>query len=149
MTQATVASTHSRLVTGTRSLIVRRALRGVVPTAIGLVWAAGVLALAGAELDLFALFAVVTFVGIGVDYGIHLVQRYRERGEAAHAIEELAPVILVAAAITVFGYGTLVTSSYPPLRSMGMVSAVSVAALAIASVVVLPALLTKQAPGPR
>ena len=55
----------------------------LLPTAVGLVWAAGLLALAGSELDLFALFAVVTFVGIGVDYGIHLVQRYRERGEAA------------------------------------------------------------------
>ena len=113
----------------------------LLPTAIGLVWAAGLLALAGSELDLFALFAVVTFVGIGVDYGIHLVQRYRERGEAGRAIEELAPVILVAGGITVLGYGTLVTSSYPPLRSIGMVSAVSVAALAVASVLVLPALL--------
>jgi predicted RND superfamily exporter protein len=79
-----------------------------------------------------------------VDYGIHLVQRYRERGDAAQAVEELAPVILVAAAITVLGYGTLVASSYAPLRSIGIVSAVSVAALAVASVVVLPALLTKQ-----
>ena len=51
------------------------------------------------------------------------------------------PVILVAAAITVLGYGTLVTSSYPPLRSIGVVSAVSVATLAVASVLVLPALL--------
>jgi uncharacterized protein len=118
-------------------------LLALLPTAIGLVWAAGVLALAGAELDLFALFAVVTFVGIGVDYGIHLVQRYRERANAADAIQELAPVILVAAAITVLGYGTLVTSSYPPLRSIGVVSAVSVAALSVASVLVLPALLSK------
>ncbi len=120
-------------------------LLALLPTAIGLIWAAGLLALAGSEMDLFALFAVVTFVGIGVDYGIHLVQRYRERGAAANAIEELAPVILVAAAITVLGYGTLVTSSYPPLRSIGVVSAVSVGTLAIASVVVLPALLTKKA----
>ena len=118
-------------------------LLALLPTAIGLVWAAGLLALAGWELDLFALFAVVTFVGIGVDYGIHLVQRYREEGDAARAIEDLAPVILVAAGITVLGYGTLVASSYPPLRSIGLVSAVSVAALAIASVVVLPALLTE------
>ena len=119
-------------------------LLALLPTAIGLVWAAGLLAIARSELDLFALFAVVTFVGIGVDYGIHLVQRYREAGAAKQAIEELAPVILVAAAITVLGYGTLVTSSYPPLRSIGVVSAVSVATLAIASVVVLPALLTKK-----
>ena len=63
-----------------------------MPTAIGLVWAAGVLAIAGVALDLFALFAVVTFVGIGVDYGVHIVHRYRERGDATQAIAELAPV---------------------------------------------------------
>jgi uncharacterized protein len=112
-----------------------------LPTAIGLLWTAGLLALTGMELDLFALFAVVTFVGIGVDYGIHLVQRYRETADVSRSIAELAPVILVAAAITVFGYGTLVTSSYPPLRSIGVVSAVSVSMLTITSLVLLPALL--------
>ena len=49
----------------------RLSLYAMLPTAIGLLWAAGVLAIAGVELDLFAVFAVVTFVGIGVDYGIH------------------------------------------------------------------------------
>jgi uncharacterized protein len=116
-------------------------LLSLAPTAIGMVWAAGVLALAGIVLDLFALFAVVTFVGIGVDYGVHVVHRYRERGDARHAIEELAPVILVAAAITVLGYGTLMASSYPPLRSIGQVSAISIVTLALASLFVLPALL--------
>ena len=104
-------------------------------------WAAGLLALARVELDLFALFAVVTFIGVGVDYGIHLVHRFQERGDAGRAVSELAPVILVAAAITLFGYGTLLDSSYPPLRSIGIVSAVSVFTLAAASVLVLPALL--------
>ena len=113
----------------------------LLPTAIGLVWAAGALAIARVELDLFAVFAVVTFVGIGVDYGVHLVHRYQERGDAARATAELAPVILVAAAITMLGYGTLVTSSYPPLQSMGVVSVVSTIALAAASVLTLPALL--------
>jgi predicted RND superfamily exporter protein len=119
----------------------RLSLLTLVPTAIGLAWAAGLLAIARVELDLFAVFAVITFVGIGVDYGIHLVHRYRERGDAATAVAELAPVILVAGAITLFGYGTLITSSYPPLRSIGVVSAVSVVTLVIASVLVLPALL--------
>jgi predicted RND superfamily exporter protein len=113
----------------------------MLPTAIGLIWAAGALAIAGVELDLFAVFAVVTFVGIGVDYGIHLVHRFQARGDAERATSELAPVILVAAAITMAGYGTLVWSSYPPLRSIGIVSAVSVVTLAAASVLVLPALL--------
>jgi predicted RND superfamily exporter protein len=53
-------------------------------------------------------------------------------------------VILVAAAITLLGYGTLVNSSYPPLRSIGVVSAVSVVTLALASVLVLPAMLVSE-----
>lgn len=119
----------------------RLSILALLPTAVGLVWTAGLLGLARIELDLFAVFTVVTFVGIGVDYGIHLVHHYHEHGDAARAVEELAPVILVAALMTLFGYGTLVTSSYPPLRSIGLVSVVSVAALAAASVLVLPALL--------
>ncbi|HEY0284715.1 MAG TPA: MMPL family transporter [Vicinamibacterales bacterium] len=115
----------------------------LLPTFAGLVWTAGVLALAGVELDLFAVFAVVTFVGIGVDYGIHMVHRYRERRDPAQAVAELAPVILAAAAITLFGYGTLITSSYPPLQSIGLVSAISVCALALASVILLPALMMR------
>jgi predicted RND superfamily exporter protein len=119
----------------------RLSLLALTPAAIGLVWAAGLLAVARVELDLFAVFAVVTFVGIGVDYGVHLVHRYQERGHATRAIEELAPVILIAGAITLLGYGTRVTTSYPPLRSIGIVSVVTVVTLAAASIVVLPALL--------
>ncbi|HEX5109617.1 MAG TPA: MMPL family transporter [Vicinamibacterales bacterium] len=119
----------------------RLSMLALLPTVVGLVWTGGILALAGVRLDLFAIFAVVTFLGIGVDYGIHLVHRYREHGDSERATAELAPVIFVAGAITLLGYGTLVNSSYPPLRSMGVVSAVSVVALAAASVLVLPALL--------
>jgi hypothetical protein len=120
----------------------RLSLLSLLPTVVGLIWAAGILSLARVELDLFAVFAVATFVGIGVDYGIHLVHRFRERGDASLAIAELAPVILIAAAITLLGYGTLILSSYPPLRSIGLVSVVAVVTLALASVFVLPALLT-------
>ena len=79
------------------------------------------------------IFAVVTFVGIGVDYGVHLVHRFQERGDAGRARPELAPGDPGGGAITLLGYGTLITSSYPPLRSIGVVSAVSVVALAAAS----------------
>jgi uncharacterized protein len=124
----------------------RLSLYALLPTLVGLLWAAGLLALVGVELDLFAVFAVVTFIGVGVDYGIHLVHRFREHADAVRATAELAPVILVAAAITFAGYGTLVTSSYPPLRSIGIVSGVSVVTLAVASVLVLPALLMGRRP---
>jgi len=127
----------------------RLSLLAVVPTVAGLIWAAGLLALARVPLDLFALFAVVTFVGIGIDYGIHVVHRYRDHGDAELAVSQLAPVIVVAGLITLAGYGTLVTSSYPPLRSIGVVSAVSIVALVAASVLLLPALLPPRVVGSR
>ena len=119
----------------------RLSLLAIVPTVAGLIWAAGLLALVRVPLDLFALFAVVTFFGIGIDYGIHVVHRYRDHGDAEAAVAQLAPVIVVAGLITLAGYGTLVTSSYPPLRSIGLVSVVSVLTLVAASVLLLPALL--------
>ena len=122
---------------------VKLSLLALIPTAVGLLWAAGLMGLAGIELDLFAVFAVLTFVGIGVDYGIHMVHRYQEHGDAERACAELAPVILVAGAVTLLGYGTLMTSSYPPLRSIGLVSVVSVFALVASSLLVLPALLAR------
>jgi hypothetical protein len=92
------------------------------------------------------MFAVMTFVGIGVDYGIHLVHRcaaHGEEGERIDAVAHLGPVILVAALTTLFGFGTLVTSSYPPLRLLGLVSTVAIVALGAASLFVLPALLLR------
>jgi len=116
-------------------------LLSTLPTIVGLIWAAGVLALFGVPLDLFAVFAVVTFVGIGIDYGIHVIHRYQDTRDAREAVSHLAPVIVVAGLITLFGYGTLMSSSYPPLRSMGVVSIVSVTTLVAASLLMLPALL--------
>jgi hypothetical protein len=133
-------------------------LLALVPTALALVWTAGVLAVSGVSLDLFSMFAVMTFVGIGVDYGIHLVHRcaHSSPGERGAAVAHLGPVILVAALTTLFGFGTLVMSSYPPLSLLGLVSTVAIVALGTASLFVLPALLltpgpamAASSPGPR
>jgi predicted RND superfamily exporter protein len=125
-------------------------LLALVPTALALTWTAGILAVSGVSLDLFSMFAVMTFVGIGVDYGIHLVHRcaYAPTGDRGTAVAHLGPVILVAALTTLFGFGTLVTSSYPPLHLLGLVSTMAIVALGAASLFVLPALLLKPAPRP-
>lgn len=126
-------------------------LLALVPTALALTWTAGILAVAGVSLDLFSMFAVMTFVGIGVDYGIHLVHRcaHDASGDRGEAVAHLGPVILIAALTTLFGFGTLVASSYPPLRLLGVVSSVAIVALGAASLFVLPALLVKPGPEPR
>ena len=119
-------------------------LLALVPTLVALIWAGGFLALARVELDLFSVFAVMTFVGIGVDYGIHMVHRFQHAEDTSEVIAQLGPVIMVAGGITLLGFGTLVTSSYPPLRSLGLISTVMIVTLMLSSLLVLPALLVRR-----
>ncbi len=113
----------------------------LLPTVLGITWGAGILALLGAVVDLFSLFGVLAFIGIGVDFGIHLVHRYATEGDLTEALARIAPVNLVAAGVAILGCGTLITSSYPPLHSLGVVSVATLATCVAGSLLVLPATL--------
>jgi hypothetical protein len=116
----------------------------LLPTILGIIWGAGILALLGAVVDLFSLFGVLAFIGIGVDFGIHLVHRYASEGDLTEALARIAPVNLVAAGIAILGCGTLITSSYPPLHSLGVVSVATLAMCVVGSLLVLPATLLRK-----
>jgi predicted exporter len=121
----------------------RRSLLALLPMALSAIWTTGALALFGVTVDLFSLFGALAFLGVSVDYGIHLVHRLAsEPSESVVTVlQKIVPANLVAAGIAVLGCGTLVTSSYPPLRSLGIVSVVGVTASLLAAVIVLPACL--------
>jgi predicted RND superfamily exporter protein len=115
-----------------------------LPVALGLLWTAGLLGAFGVTLDLFSAFGILTFLGIGVDYGIHFMMRYRGEPEPdpRAVVTHLGPAILLAAATTLAGFGTLCFSAYGPLRSLGIVLFTSVASAIAITMLVLPAILT-------
>ena len=122
----------------------RLTVLALLPTVLGIIWGAGILALLGAVVDLFSLFGVLAFIGIGVDFGIHLVHRYASEGDLTEALARIAPVNLVAAGVASLGCGTLITSSYPPLHSLGVVSVTTLATCVAGSLLVLPATLASR-----
>jgi uncharacterized protein len=132
---------------------VRLTILALVPTALGLVWGMGLLALLGIELDLFSIFSLLMCIGIGVDYGIHVLHRYALEGPhgMSNALTTIGPAILLALATTGIGFITLGGSSYAPLRSMGYASAITATTCLIAALVALPAMLPErwQAPARR
>jgi hypothetical protein len=118
----------------------RTALLALTPMLIGLLWAAAIMSVLRLSLDVFGIFAVLMLIGIGVDYGIHLV--HRARTDDVHtAVARIVPANLAAAGIALLGCGSLVTSSYPPLRSLGILTVVGLVTCLIASVIVLPAMM--------
>jgi predicted RND superfamily exporter protein len=115
----------------------------LLPVALGLIWSLGALGFLGFSLDLFSAFGLLTFLGIGVDYGIHYVVRWREEPsrDPVSALVRIGPVIMLAAGTTLAGIGTLCFSDYTPLRSLGIVLSTSVLGATIGSVVVVPAIV--------
>jgi len=122
---------------------VRDTLLAFLPTVLGFVWSAGLLALFGVELDLFSLFAAMTFIGIATDYAIHVIYR--------HTIEGTRPMravltatgagVLLACGTTLIGFGSLINSSYGPLRSFGITAVATIASCLVAALLTLPAFL--------
>jgi len=119
-----------------------RALLALVPLAIGMVWMLGGMALLGFRLNFFNIFVITMIIGIGVDYGVHLLHRWYESGGDRDQLAETAKAIAVAALTTVVGFGSLVLSHYPGLRSVGAAAILGAVATAILSMTLLPALLS-------
>ncbi|MBE3073030.1 MAG: MMPL family transporter, partial [Acidobacteria bacterium] len=122
---------------------VRNSLLAFLSTTLGFIWSAGLLALFGVEIDLFSLFAAVSFIGIATDYDIYVIYRYSIEGTRPmrEALTRAGPGIMVAGGTTLIGFGSLINSSYGPLRSFGITSVTMIGCSLVASLLVLPSVL--------
>jgi predicted RND superfamily exporter protein len=118
-------------------------LLAMLPTLVGFIWSAGILGLLRIELDLFSLFAAITFIGIAVDYGIYVLHRFAIEGprDVHQVLTRTGAAIMIACSTALVGFGTLINSSYSPLRVFGIVSVVTLTCCLLASIVFLPALI--------
>ncbi len=85
---------------------IRYTLLAMLPTAIGFVWSAGILALLRIELDLFSLFAAVTFIGIGVDYSIYVLYQYlfEKESNMSEVMTRTGAAIIIACTTALIGF---------------------------------------------
>jgi RND superfamily putative drug exporter len=139
------------------ALFFRGVLAAILPLlTVGLVGGAatGLIQLAAGALHLNisqstpALIGVV-LVGVGIDYFLFLLFRFREGLRAGHepheavrdAVGRTAPVIASAALAVVAAFATLALAQYGELRALGPAIALSVALMLLAGVTLMPALL--------
>ncbi len=112
----------------------------LVTLAGSLAMSLAVLALAGMPLNFFNITVLPLLVGLGINYGIHILHRYRAEGTAATlAARNLAGAIGSAAATTVVGFAGLLLAGHPGLWSMGFTAAVGIGVIAVSCLFFLPA----------
>ncbi|MCX7894632.1 MAG: MMPL family transporter [Thermoanaerobaculum sp.] len=118
------------------------ALLCLLPVAVGLVTAGGLAALLGLALNPLNVFVTTMAIGIGSDYGIHLVHRLRRD---PRGVVGTARAVVLAALTTIVGFGSLITSHYPGLRSIGWMTVLAITLTCLAAVVLLPLLRASDA----
>jgi predicted exporter len=121
-----------------------RALLALLPLFVGMVWMLGAMAILGLRLNFFNIFVVTMIIGIGVDYGVHFLHRWYESGGDQAAVAATAKAIAVAALTTMVGFGSLVISHYPGLRSVGGAAILGALSTAVLGITLLPALLSRK-----
>ena len=109
-------------------------LLGVVALLMALVWTFGFMGLAGIPFSQVLIAVPPLLLAVGIDFGIHAVNRYREEREEGYGIDEsmsrTTDQVLVAFFIvtgtTVIGFGANLVSELPPIRQFGIVAAVGI-----------------------
>jgi hypothetical protein len=88
--------------------------------------------------------ALPLILGVGVDYGVYIVQRGR-RAASAHVNilqTSTARAVLFGALITMANFGNLALAKHPGMVSMGLLLTVGLAMTLLCALVLLPSLLT-------
>lgn len=122
----------------------------IVSVGVTTVWALGLMAALGIPFNVMTAMVSSLAVGIGVPFGIHVVNRFVEDREnqrdtllaMQHTLAHTGGALVGSAITTVAGFGVLMFSSVPPMQQFGVVIALTIALALLTSITLLPAMLT-------
>ena len=120
------------------------AIIGLVPVAFGVV---GVFALSmvfNVTLSVGSIMMIPLVVGIGIDDGVHILHRYLDEGKGSmpSIIQNTGKAIFLTTVTTCLAFGTFLFAAHPGMRSLGPVPVLGIALCFIASIFLLPAILS-------
>ncbi|NBB86334.1 MAG: MMPL family transporter [Bacteroidetes bacterium] len=121
----------------------RWAALALLPLVVGVLWMLLVMELFGLRLNFYNLVVLPAVLGIGNDAGAHLVHRYREEGfhSIRRVLRSTGEHVTMGALTTMIGFGGLLLSFHPGLRSIGELAVVGIGATLLTALLFLPALL--------
>jgi hypothetical protein len=117
------------------------ALLTLLPLVVGMIWMVGVMVVGGINFNPANIMVLPLIVGIGVAYGIYVVQRYRESHEATFYSKSTGRAVVLSALTSMFAFASLLVGAHRGIRSLGLVMTIGIIACLIAALALLPALL--------
>lgn len=103
----------------------------------------GVLGLSGIDLNPANLIILPLILGIGVDYGVHVVHDFRHQKRGAYSMSPSTMNAIVLTSVTsMVGFGSLLGAAHRGLVSLGLVLLIGIGCCLFLSLITMPALLT-------
>lgn len=121
----------------------RDALLAILPSMVGALLMAGILAVLQVDLNPANLIVLPLVLGIGVDDGVHVVHDYRLQEAGTYRTSSSTMNAIVLTSFTsMIGFGSMMVAAHRGLYSVGLVLVVGVGSCLVVSLVLMPALLT-------
>jgi predicted RND superfamily exporter protein len=128
-------------------------LIAMTPVLISSIWILGTMYILGISINVFTVTITALTIGLGVDYAIHIIERFREESKKydtlpaiQRTIHNTGSALFISALTTVCGFMVLAISPIspiPPIQHFGIITAMTIIYSSILAVVVIPILLVK------
>ncbi|GAA3058212.1 MULTISPECIES: efflux RND transporter permease subunit [Actinomycetes] len=127
---------------------------GLVGLAMTVVWTFGLAGLLGPQglgwigpLSQLAIIVPILLVGLGIDFAVHLMARFRELSAqgaapspaASGAVRAVGPALAIAAVTTGVGFGATATAPLPLLATFGVQVALGILCAFLVMIILVPA----------
>ena len=128
-----------------------RTVKGIIivflPLLYALILTFGLFGIIQPELTLLSIAIVALLVGLGVDYSIHILNRFAEEKDTKDKIEvvektlrQTGKAVLLSTITTIIGFGSLMVSSMPPIINFGLGCVIGIMFCFISATILVPCL---------
>ncbi|MFT4244124.1 MAG: MMPL family transporter [Candidatus Woesearchaeota archaeon] len=128
-------------------------VRGMLPmlvVMVALIWTMGIVGYLGWTITVVSMVAAAMIMGLGIDFGIHLIQTYfRKREEdllsaqesISQVVQELLRALIGASLTTMAGFLALLFGVLPAMKMLGGILAIGIFITLIGAVFLLPVVI--------
>lgn len=120
---------------------------GFMPLAYSILLTFGVLGTIQPEMTILSIAVVALLLGLGVDYSIYLANRFAEEHDVSDKITRVertlgltGKAVFLCAFTTIIGFGSLMTSSMPPMVTFGFGCAIGIMFVFLSATILVPCL---------
>lgn len=118
-------------------------IMAALPFVAGMSWTLALFVVTGMGLNLASQLALPVLIGIGVDFGVHTIHRWREPGgeDLGHVVSTMGASLWLAGLTMLIGFGMLLLAQYRGLVYFGLVLFIGIFLSIVGAMFGLPALI--------